>query len=864
MKTDTRLTSADKDQIRTTFELLRPSAAELATRFYAELFTRHPDVRGLFTNTDLHAQQTKLIGALSFVVSNLNEPTALNKGLLELGRKHQVYGAEPAHYAAVAATLVDVMERMAGRHWSPAARESWTKALNIVATTMLSAYGTGENVMNTEALNNESSVWERISGRSERTLRAGLARLEQELAESRRELAETRRELADNRRLRQALDKVCANVMVADADYNIVYLNETVQEMFSKAEADIRSDLPKFSARGLIGTNIDVFHVNPAHQRRMLESLQTTFTSELEVGGRLFQIVANPVLDAQGARLGTVVEWQDLTEARRKEVEEQARAEQAQSEAAANARIRQALDKVTTNVMMADADLNIIYLNDTLREMLGDAQADIRRDLPNFDVSTLIGTNIDVFHKNASHQRRMLAELRTTFESELKIGGRTLRIIANPVLAPDGTRLGTVVEWADRTQELAIEEEVQHMVTSAKAGDLSARIPLNGKHGFISNLSAGINDLVAISEQVINDTIRVLGALARGDLSERIASDYEGSFGRLKSDANATVDKLTEVVTSIKGSAVTLSQSAGELSAGNANLSQRTEEQASSLEETASSMEEMTSSVSQNADSANQANQLALGARKQAEQGGQVVGNAVTAMSAINESSRKISDIIGVIDEIAFQTNLLALNASVEAARAGEQGRGFAVVASEVRNLAGRSATAAKEIKELIVDSSAKVEEGSRLVNESGSTLDEIVNAVKKVTDIVAEIAAASTEQSAGIEQVNKAVMQMDEMTQQNAALVEEAAAAAEAINHQSVRLSDMIAFFSVEAADAADGRKTPAPPLDVERRGAGRPWPSSPAPTAAADSRVKPVRAVPAPRPVGSNAAADADWEEF
>jgi methyl-accepting chemotaxis protein len=214
-------------------------------------------------------------------------------------------------------------------------------------------------------------------------------------------------------------------------------------------------------------------------------------------------------------------------------------------------------------------------------------------------------------------------------------------------------------------------------------------------------------------------------------------------------------------------------------------------------------MEEMTSTVRQTADNAAQANQLAVAARQQAEKGGNVVSTAVSAMGGINAASKKIADIIGVIDEIAFQTNLLALNAAVEAARAGEQGRGFAVVATEVRNLAGRSATAAKEIKALIQDSVAKVEEGTKLVDESGRTLDEIVSAVKKVTDIVAEIAAASREQSSGIEQVNKAVMQMDTTTQQNAALVEEAAAASQAIVEQTQALAGMVAHYNVGSTEA-------------------------------------------------------------
>ena len=299
-------------------------------------------------------------------------------------------------------------------------------------------------------------------------------------------------------------------------------------------------------------------------------------------------------------------------------------------------------------------------------------------------------------------------------------------------------------------------------------------------------------------ESIVAETLQLFSALSNGDLDCGITKNYEGVFDQLKRDANKTVAKLREVVGSIHQATSSVSTGAGELSEGNANLSQRTEEQASSLEETASSMEQITSTVVQNADNAKQANQLATQAREQAETGGSVVSNAVNAMNEINDSSKKISDIIGVIDEIAFQTNLLALNASVEAARAGEQGRGFAVVASEVRNLAGRSATAAKEIKELIQDSASKVDEGSRLVNESGETLEEIVGAVKKVTDIVAEISAASQEQSQGIEQVNKAVTQLDEMTQQNAALVEEAASSSAAMSDESHKLSDLISFFSM------------------------------------------------------------------
>jgi methyl-accepting chemotaxis protein len=319
---------------------------------------------------------------------------------------------------------------------------------------------------------------------------------------------------------------------------------------------------------------------------------------------------------------------------------------------------------------------------------------------------------------------------------------------------------------------------------------------LANKEGFTRALGEGMNTLMKTSNDSLGEVVRVLSALSRGDLTETITNQYQGMFGQLKDDCNTTVGNLAQSVSTIKEAADSINTAAKEISAGNADLSHRTEQQAASLEETAASMEELASTVKQNVENAKQANQMAVEASKVAVKGGSVVQQVVGTMSAINESSRKIVDIISVIDGIALQTNILALNAAVEAARAGEQGRGFAVVASEVRNLAQRSAAAAKEIKGLISDSVEKVDDGSKLVGEAGKTMEEIVASVKRVTDIMAEIAAASVEQSSGINQVNQAVTQMDEVTQQNAALVEQAAAAAESLEEQASTLSQTVSQF--------------------------------------------------------------------
>jgi methyl-accepting chemotaxis protein-1 (serine sensor receptor) len=323
---------------------------------------------------------------------------------------------------------------------------------------------------------------------------------------------------------------------------------------------------------------------------------------------------------------------------------------------------------------------------------------------------------------------------------------------------------------------------------------------------FIRTITHPLNEAVSLAESV-----------AAGNLDNRIEVHSNDEIGHLMQALKTMNASLAEIVSRVRSGTDTITVASREVAAGSADLSSRTEEQASSLEETASSMEELTGTVRQNAENARQANQLVVSTADVALKGGRVVGEVVDTMASIKDSSRKIADIIGVIDGIAFQTNILALNAAVEAARAGEQGRGFAVVASEVRSLAQRSATAAKEIKALIEDSVDKVEAGGKLVDEAGHTMDEIVASVKRVTDIMGEIAAASAEQSSGIEQVNQAISQMDDVTQQNAALVEEAVAAAESLQEQAGRLADAVSVFKLGPSGASVVRSAPVRAIGVK-----------------------------------------------
>ncbi|MFC3656246.1 HAMP domain-containing protein [Xanthomonas hyacinthi] len=402
---------------------------------------------------------------------------------------------------------------------------------------------------------------------------------------------------------------------------------------------------------------------------------------------------------------------------------------------------------------------------------------------------------------------------------------------------------------------MAMSAQVKQLAEAAAAGDFSARGDAERFQYDFRTMVQNLNAMMQVSDLTLGELSQLLQAIAAGDLSARMHGQFHGVFASMRDDANATAEQLAGMVGRIQHAAASINVASSEIAAGNDDLSRRTEQQAASLEETAASMEELTSTVKQNAEHARQANQLAVGAAAVASQGGEVVGQVVATMSGIETSSRKIADIISVIDSIAFQTNILALNAAVEAARAGEQGRGFAVVASEVRTLAQRSAGAAKEIKSLIDTSVSQVGDGSTLVRQAGRTMAEIVSSVQRVTDIMGEISAASQEQSLGIEQVNQTITQMDEATQQNAALVEKATAAARTLQTQAGQLSAAIAEFKLDphastpAAHAAPGA-APVPRAQAKAR---------PAATAA-----RPPARIRSMGGSARAAAAEDQWQEF
>lgn len=664
-------------------------------------------------------------------------------------------------------------------------------------------------------------------------------------------------------KLRGVVDTVSSAVMLVDENLVITYLNESSKNLFTTHLGEFRKIWPNFDPSAVVGTCIDLFHKNPAHQRRILSNpANLPFNTDIPVGPLKISLNVNATRNAKGESDGFVLEWADVTVSRTQT-----------SQLAA-------IDRSQAMIEFA-LDGTIIDANDNFLATLG------------YSLNEVKGQHHSMFVPQSvrgTHEYRMFWDKLGRGEYDagqyLRVGkgGREVWIQAsyNPIVDQSGKAF-KVVKYATDITEQAIrnadlvgqieainkaqaviefsldgkilrandnflntlgytEQEAtgQHHSMFVEAGYRQSsdyrifweklgrgeydtgqykRIGKGGKEIWIQasynpifgpdrkpfkvvKYATDITAQVKASEVLqaaVRQTQDVVTAAKENDLRQRIPLDGKtGDIAQLCEGVNGLLDTMSSMVGEIGETAQTLTIAAREIASGNTDLSQRTEQQAASLEETAASMEELTNTVRQNAENAQQANKLTSSASEVAIKGGSVVSEVVQTMDGITQASRKIADIIGVIDEIAFQTNILALNAAVEAARAGDQGRGFAVVAAEVRNLAQRSANAAKEIKGLISDSVSKVESGSRLVDTAGKTMEEIVQSVRRVTDIMAEISAASQEQRGGIEQVNNAIVQMDKVTQQNAALVEEAAAAAKSMEDQTGAMAQMVAQFQL------------------------------------------------------------------
>ena len=661
-------------------------------------------------------------------------------------------------------------------------------------------------------------------------------------------------EAKHNATLAGALNKSRSAAFVCDLEWNISFANDRALETLHEMESALQSaggDWRAFSADATVGENFEfLFSDEPQEFKKATEGRHHPYTKHIQVGPFTCDLYVDSIEDESGNLTGYIVDWDNVTERLAKDMKAK--------------QMLAALDGSSVCVMIADTDLKPNYLNKKLTQSFVEWEPELQKVFgPGFRSDAVLGKCIDDYHKNPAHQRKMLAnESMFPYQTQIQVGPLRIELAVNCIRDESGKVVGYSTEWNDVTARLLEEEDYK------------------------SNVKAISDRMEFLRGACATDLANAMEALANGDLTVTLEPKtplleiprqpdlalMAETFNALRNQTVKSVEgynkaqqSLGALIAQAQIAVTNIADASNEVMTGNDDLAQRTEEQAASLEETASSMEEMTSTVKQNADNAKQANQLAMQARELAEKGGQVVNNAVTTMGEINVASKRIADIISVIDEIAFQTNLLALNAAVEAARVGEQGRGFAVVAAEVRNLAGRSATAAKEIKGLVQDSVQKVQEGSSLVNQSGTQLDEIVTSVKKVADIIAEITAAAQEQSAGIEQVNRAIVQMDQITQQNAALVEEASAASQSMNRQASDLQTVIVKFEIDETFVAQLQSK----LQAEQAAAGvaakrasRPEPARPA---RADARApRPTKAVAASAGSKQSAGDLDDFEEF
>lgn len=599
-------------------------------------------------------------------------------------------------------------------------------------------------------------------------------------------------------RLKSAIDGSASAMMMVDRDLVITYANPATVAMVTKHQETFRRAFPGFDPAALIGANIDRFHKEPSRQRNILSDARNLpHRAEIKVGDLTFSLNVSAMLDGKGRYIGNTLEWHDITEAKARETEVR--------------RLMSMIEGSVTNFMTCDLDLKITSANPAVINLLTRYQQDLRKIFPGLDVSKLIGTCIDVFHKDPGHQRRLLADVRNLpFRTEIKVGELEFGLNLSALYDARGNHIGNAVEWIDNNARAAYRKEVDALLAAMQNGDLAFRGREESLDQVYRPMLAGIHTIIEAIVEPLQEVKEKLGQVAAGDLSAYVTGNYRGDHQMLKNGLNDSLDSLNDILGQVSVAIDQVASGSRQVSDSSQSLSQGATEQAASLQEITASMTEMAGQTKQNAENASEANQLASAAREGAEKGNRLMQDMVKAMGEIDVASQSISKIIKAIDEIAFQTNLLALNAAVEAARAGVHGKGFAVVAEEVRNLAARSARAAKETTEMIEGTIKKVGMGSDIARKTAEALMEIVGGVGKVSDLVGEIASASNEQAQGIGQVNLGLNQLDRVTQVNTSSAEESAAASEELSGQSAQLKETLSRFTLRKTESTAAANPP------------------------------------------------------
>jgi methyl-accepting chemotaxis protein len=588
-----------------------------------------------------------------------------------------------------------------------------------------------------------------------------------------------------------------ANIMIGDVNGNINYMNASAVKLFTENEADIRKTIPGFDSKKIIGSNIDIFHKNPSHNKSILDGLTSEHSAQISLGEKIFRLNITAMKDSAGQKIGYVVEWFNYTN---------------------EARFEEQLNKVIAE--MTDGNWNSRMLVDIIGGTYGDTAKNINEMLDNILKPIEEGNRVLRLIRGGNLRERVDLELKGDHKKmQDAVNGvhqwltdliTYVTKIANGDMTAEmdkASEQDQIHEWLilmrDSIKELI--SDVNDVAKAALDGNLKKRADISKHKGGYKDIIQGFNKTLDNVVAPIQETVAILQKMADGDLTEKITKNYKGDYATLKNNLNDTIDSINDILSQVKQTVEEVTRGSMQVSDASTALSQGATEQAASLEEITSSMAEIGSQTKLNAENANQANALTLNAREAAEKGNIEMAELNVAMGEITESSKNISKIIKVIDEIAFQTNLLALNAAVEAARAGRHGKGFAVVAEEVRNLAARSATAAKETSELIENSIKTVENGSSLATKTAEALEEIKNGSVKAADIVGEITTSSNEQAQGISQINDGLTQIDKVTQTNTASAEESASAAEELSGQATQLKELIRRFKLNEISFVD-----------------------------------------------------------